>query len=102
MDPIKNNLFNTVSKSKIDSNFNKTAERKTAEDFESVFLSQVFSEMLSMTNTSLTGGGHAEETWKTFMAQEYAKEVAKSGQTGIADSVEKMLKSYNTTKEAFK
>mgnify|MGYP001098194136 CR=1 FL=1 len=99
MDPIKQSLFNNVAKSKIESDFNKTAERKTAEDFESVFLSQVFSEMLSMTESSITGGGHAEETWKSFMAQEYAKEVARNGQTGIADSVEKMLKSYNEIKE---
>lgn len=97
MDPVRGNLFNNVAKSQIDSNFNKTAERKTAEDFETVFLTQVFNEMMSMTDTSLTGGGHAEDTWKSLMAQEYAKEVARSGQTGIADSVEKMLNSYKNS-----
>lgn len=75
----------------------KTPERKVAEEFESVFLMQTLELMLKDVQPQSFGGGYAEETWRSILSQEYAKEIAKSGNTGIADSIENMINAYKTS-----
>lgn len=94
MDPLKRNIFNTAALKQTQEYTQKNAARKTAEDFEAVFLTQAFDKMFSSVKGGAFSGGHAEETWKGFLAQEYAKQVASSGETGIADSIEKMISAY--------
>lgn len=71
-----------------------TKARKAAEEFEAHFLGQMFEFM----STGLKGeapfsGGHAEGTWRTFLNQEYGKEMARGRGVGIADMVySQMLK----------
>ncbi len=68
------------------------ALKATAQSFESVFLSQMFSQMFQDVGTdSLFGGGHGEEMFRSLMLDEYAKQVAKKGGLGIADSVMRQL-----------
>jgi len=68
--------------------------REQAEDFESVFLSKVLNEMFS----TLEGGsgplgaeGAGGETWRSFLVDEYAKEISKAGGIGVADHIMREL-----------
>lgn len=64
------------------------ALRKTGEDFESMFLSQMLGHMFSgVKSDELFGGGAAEEQYRSLMVDEYGKAIAKSGGIGIADQV---------------
>lgn len=66
--------------------------RKTAEDFEAFFLSQVFEEMFAgVEPDAMFGGGAAEQTYRSMLFQEYGKAVAKSGGVGLADAVQREI-----------
>ncbi len=67
----------------------KAEARKTAEDFEAFFLTQVFESMSAGVKTdTLTGGGSAEGTWKSFLNDQYGRAMSKGrGGIGIADMV---------------
>jgi Rod binding domain-containing protein len=63
--------------------------KKTAQDFETMFLEQMVDRMTQSNETdgplgeNGTGGG----VWRSMLASEYAKTIAKSGGVGIADQV---------------
>lgn len=62
--------------------------RKTAEEFEAVFLSQMMQPMFAGTELEAPfGGGQAEDMYRSLMLDEYGKSIAKSGGIGIADQV---------------
>ena len=62
--------------------------RKTAEDFEAVFISQMIQPMFETVKTdSLTGGGPGEDMFRNLMVTEMGKGIARSGGIGIADKV---------------
>ncbi len=64
------------------------AARKTAEDFESVFLNTMLSGMFSGLSTDGPGlGGDAEKTYRSLLVEQYAKEMSANGGIGLADSV---------------
>jgi flagellar protein FlgJ len=67
---------------------------QTALSFEASFLSSMFQTMFkSVTTSAPFGGGEGEEMWKSFLAEQMAKQTAKRGGIGIAKSVEReMLK----------
>ena len=68
------------------------AARKTAQDFESFFLSQMFSSMFQGVKTDGPfGGGHGEDMFRGMLMQEYGKSVAQKGGIGIADAVYKQI-----------
>src|SRR3546814_8229627 len=61
---------------------------KAAREFEAVMLSQAFESMFKGVEAGgLTGGGHAEKTWRSFMLQEYGRAVSEAGGIGIAERV---------------
>jgi flagellar protein FlgJ len=68
--------------------------RETAESFEASFLSTMFQEMFNGVETSEPfGGGEAETTLRSFLTEAFAKQTARSGGVGLADSVQReMLK----------
>jgi len=68
--------------------------RKTAEDFEATFLSQMMKPMFEGLSTDGPfGGGEAEGTWRSFMIDAIAKTTVKAGGIGLADTVmSEMLK----------
>ena len=71
---------------------NLAAAKKSAQDFESVFVSQMFSQMFQDVSTDgMFGGGHGEEMFRSVLIDEYGKQVAKKGCIGIADAVLKTL-----------
>ena len=62
--------------------------RAQAEDFESMFLSNMFSQMFtSIDGDGPFGGGGKSGVWRSFLTDEYAKSFAKAGGIGIADQV---------------
>ena len=65
--------------------------RTAAQDFEAVFLNSMFSQMFAGVNEGPFGGGQAANTWRSFLTDEYARNFAKAGGIGIADSVYKEL-----------
>jgi flagellar protein FlgJ len=72
---------------------------QTAASFEASFLSSMFQTMFkSVTTSAPFGGGEGEDMWKSFLAEQMAKQVSKRGGIGIAKSVEReMLKLQGLT-----
>lgn len=68
------------------------AARQAAEDFESVYLNTMLSQMTTATgNDGPFGDGPATGAWRSMLTQEYAKGIAKKGGIGIADHVYREL-----------
>lgn len=66
----------------------KANARKTAEDFEAFFLTQVFEFMSAGVKTDgLMGGVSSEATWRSFLNDQYGRQMAKGRGVGIADMV---------------
>lgn len=64
----------------------------TAEEFEAVFLSTMLSQMFTgLPTDGPFGGGHAEETFRGMLIEQYGKEIAATGGIGIADEVAREL-----------
>jgi len=73
--------------------------KKISQDFESLFTGMMLKSMrATVSEDKLTGGGKAEETYRSMLDQEYATVAAKRGGTGsIASMVEKeLLKRYSS------
>lgn len=68
--------------------------RKTAEDFETSFLSQMLKPMFEGLSTDGEfNGGQAEGTWRSFMIDAMAKQAVKAGGIGLTGTVmSEMLK----------
>jgi peptidoglycan hydrolase FlgJ len=65
--------------------------RTTAQDFEAMFLNTMFGQMMNNVSEGPFSGGQAAKTWRSMLTDEYAKNVARSGGVGIADSVYRQL-----------
>lgn len=69
-------------------------EAWATQEFEAVFLTQAIDEMLKTVNIGSMGGGHAEETWRGFLAKSIADEIAQSGVTNISGGVSTAISAY--------
>jgi Rod binding domain-containing protein len=66
--------------------------RESSVEFESVFLSAMLAPMFETVSTDGPfGGGEAEETWRSLLAEQYAGSISRAGGIGIADSVFQQL-----------
>ena len=65
--------------------------KEAAEAFESVYLAKMLENMRTGLSGSVLSGGEAEDTWQSFMTDEYAKEISRAGGVGIADAVLKVM-----------
>ena len=64
------------------------ATKKSAQDFEALFLAQMMTHMFAGIDAKgMFGGGAGEEAWRSVLTQEYGKVMAKAGGIGVADSV---------------
>ena len=71
---------------------NRAAARAAAEEFESVFLAQMFAPMFETVETDpLFGGGPGEQMYRSLLVEEYGKAIARAGGVGIADAVEREI-----------
>jgi Rod binding domain-containing protein len=68
--------------------------RRTAEEFEASFLSQMMKPMFEGLQTDGPfGGGEGEATWRSFLVEAMAKQTVRAGGIGLSDSVmSQMLK----------
>jgi len=74
--------------------------REAAREFETVFLSTVLAQMFASVGEGegpLGAEGAGGETWRSFLTDEYAKEIAGSGGIGIADQVMRELLTLQET-----
>jgi Rod binding domain-containing protein len=62
-----------------------------AQDFEAVFLNNMFQQMFAGVGKGPFSGGPGAQIWQSFLTDEYAKSFAKTGGIGIADQVQRML-----------
>lgn len=76
------------------------AAEKVSKEFEAVFLTEVIDEMFKNVNIGNFGGGYAEETWRSFLAQAYADQLAGQGSTGIARNVLASIRAYEQATKA--
>jgi len=71
------------------------ADRKArgqATDFEAMFLSSMFNQMLTgIDGEGPFGGAGSAGVWRSFLSEEYGKSFAKAGGIGIADNVYRWL-----------
>jgi Rod binding domain-containing protein len=75
------------------------ALRKTAQDFEALFLSQMMQHMFAGIRTDgMFGGGAGEEAFRDMLTQEYSKVMAKAGGIGVASQVMREMIRQQETK----
>ena len=66
----------------------KAKAKASSEDFEAVFLNNMFQQMFTATEgEGPMGGSGATGVWRSFLTDEYAKNFAKAGGIGIAGAV---------------
>ncbi|WP_321447079.1 rod-binding protein [uncultured Cohaesibacter sp.] len=65
--------------------------RQAAQEFESVFLSQMLSGMFEGVGGDEFGDSYAQNTYRSLLTETYADEITKAGGIGIADSVMREL-----------
>lgn len=71
---------------------NADVAKQKAQDFESVFISQMLGQMFSGISTDGPfGGGQGEEMFRSLMVDEYGKQIAAQGGIGLADTVARQL-----------
>ena len=73
--------------------------RATAQDFEGVFLSSMFSQMFTGLdeNNAFTGGKTAG-VWRSFLTDAYAKNFAQAGGIGLGDHIYRALMAQQEVK----
>jgi flagellar protein FlgJ len=67
--------------------------QQTAQQFESVFLTNMFEEMFAgiEEQEGPLGAGPGQSAWRSMLTEEYANTIAKSGGVGIAEHVQREL-----------
>jgi Rod binding domain-containing protein len=69
--------------------------KDTAQQFESVFLTNMLEEMFAGVQEKEgplgTGDGQGQSAWRSMLTEEYANSIAKSGGVGVADHVQREL-----------
>lgn len=74
--------------------------RSQAEAFEATFLSTMFETMFAGVGQEGPLGNGAAGMWRSFLTQEYAKQVTKAGGVGLADQVYSTLIAHQAAKSA--
>ena len=70
-----------------------TSEKVALQELEQFFVYTLLEEMRkTIPEDSLLGGGFVEEIHQSLLDDAYSKEIAKSGQLGIADSIAEQLR----------
>lgn len=67
--------------------------KETAQQFESVFLTNMFEEMFSgiQEQEGPLGAGPGQSAWRSMLTEEYANTIAKNGGVGVAEHVQREL-----------
>lgn len=87
-----NNMASELYSSKTDNSSVADKVKKSAQDFEAVFITQMLQHMFEGIETDpVFGGGSAEETFRTFLFDEYGKTLSKAGGVGVSKNVQDEL-----------
>lgn len=72
---------------------NNKKAKDSAQQFEGVFLTNMFEEMFAGVEEpdGPQSAGPGQKTWRSMLTEEYANTIAKSGGVGIADHVQREL-----------
>ena len=89
-----NLLSPTTQAPKVGAGESRAQITKTADKFETSFLSSMLGEMFQGVSTEGPfGGGQGEQAFRSFMMDAFAQQITRSGGIGVAASVQKeMLK----------
>ena len=75
--------------------------RRAAEQFESMFLSEMLAPMFEGIQTDgLGGGGMGEEMFRPMLIERYAEALSKAGGVGLADSIIRELNRMQAQQQA--
>ena len=70
---------------------NAAKAKQSSQDFEQVFVNQMFQHMFKGVGEGPFSGGPGAQVWRSFMVDEYAKSFVKKGGIGLAAHVEREL-----------
>jgi Rod binding domain-containing protein len=70
---------------------NAAKAKQGAQDFEAVFVNQMFQQMFKGVGEGPFSGGPGAGMWRSFMVDEYAKSFVQKGGIGLAAHVEREL-----------
>lgn len=66
--------------------------RQRADDFQTMFMTNMLAPMFDSVEVDDTfGGGHGEEMFRSMLTNEYAKEISAHGNIGLGDQVYREL-----------
>lgn len=93
---LSSNMLTQLAGQKLDKTSSGMASQgrilEAAEDFEAIFLTQMLQHMYADIKTDgIFGGGHAEETWRSLLLDEYGKVMAQAGGVGITENIQREL-----------
>jgi peptidoglycan hydrolase FlgJ len=75
--------------------------KKASQDFEAVFLNQMFQHMFTgIDGEGPFGGGVGVSIWRSFLTEQYAKTFSKAGGIGLADHVYRSLMAHQEARAA--
>ena len=84
----KTNVKALAAKANFSTSDKLSSARKTAQEFETSFLTTMLEQMWTGIEAEAPfGGGHAEKVYRSMIVGEYAKSIAASGGIGMADHV---------------
>jgi flagellar protein FlgJ len=87
-----NDTENNTNSKEIDKN---SRLYEVSQEFEAIFIKQMLNVMRKTVNKSgLIDGGMAEEIFEDMLYDEYALNMAKTAQFGLADSIYRQLSAY--------
>jgi Rod binding domain-containing protein len=71
---------------------NLEAVKKSAKEFEAVFLNEMLSPMFEGISTDGPfGGGEGEDTYRSLMIEQYANNISAQGGIGLASSIQSAI-----------
>jgi len=75
--------------------------KKASQDFEAVFLNQMFQHMFTgIDGEGPFGGGVGVSVWRSFLTEQYAKTFSKAGGIGLASHVYQSLIAHQEARAA--
>lgn len=77
-------------------------DARVAKEFEAMLLAQAVDQMLETVDIGAMGGGFAEKTWRSFLAQAIAEEISGTGATRISESVQSAIADYRAVDKVSK
>lgn len=82
-------IANTMSSSLYES---KATVEEAAKEFEAIVIKQFIQQMFENQEPNpLTGGGHAEETFRELLHEEYANSISNNGGLGMSQQIKAEL-----------